>query len=186
MLVGWYIYTCDLITLGRKLIYHSTLTSALKHNILVKVIGLQFAWKLMYLCIHHCRHTCASDLITLGNNVICLSILTYALRQTYLYKLFDHTWQEMNLSFHSDQCSLAQHTCASDSITIGRNFMYHSILANDLRQIYLYKWIDHAWQVLLNHFLTYDLRQTYLYKWFVHTWKELNLSFHSDQYFWQT
>jgi hypothetical protein len=35
------------------------------------------------------------------------SILNYAFRQTYLHKLFDHTWQELNVSFLSDQCSQA-------------------------------------------------------------------------------
>jgi hypothetical protein len=29
------------------------------------------------------------------------SILTITFMQTYLYKLFDNTWQEPNLSFHS-------------------------------------------------------------------------------------
>jgi hypothetical protein len=43
--------------------------------------------------------------------------------------------------------------------------MYHSILANDLLQIYFYERIGHAWQEHLNHsILTYVLRQKYLYK----------------------
>jgi hypothetical protein len=36
------------------------------------------------------------------------SILTNVLKKSYVYKCFDHTWQELNVSFHSYLYS--QHT----------------------------------------------------------------------------
>jgi len=49
------------------------------------------------------RQSGTSDSITLGRNIIYHSILNDAVRQTYFYKLFDHTWQEQNIAFLSDQ-----------------------------------------------------------------------------------
>jgi hypothetical protein len=44
-------------------------------------------------------------LIKLGWNLMKHYTLTNALMQSYLNKFFDHTWQELNVSFHSDKCS---------------------------------------------------------------------------------
>jgi len=113
------------------------------------------------------RHTCTIDLITLGTNLMCHSSLTNLLRQSYLYKWFDHTWQEHNVSFHFGKRSctnelitlgrnfqiflfwpmiLGRHTCKSELLTYGRNLMYHSILTNVFTQTYLYKLFNYTWQ----------------------------------------
>ena len=74
--------------------------------------------------------------------------MTNAPRQTYLYKLSEHTWQEQNVSFHSDlgtwqdlNLSLHSELCsASDLIKLGRNLIYLPFLAYALRQT----WFDHT------------------------------------------
>jgi hypothetical protein len=101
------------------------------------------------------RHTCTSDMNKLGRN-----LMDHSLRQTYLYKWFDPTWQEHNVSFHSDLFSwtdilvqlIRSHftetnciipfwlmligidTCISDLKTLGRNLMYYSFLTNAVRK----------------------------------------------------
>ena len=125
------------------------------------------------------RHTWTCDLITLGRNLIFHCNMTNAVRQTYLYKWFNLTWQDLNVSLHSDHSSyadilldlirshlagttyiipfwpmfvgrhtctiysttlgipfwpmpLGRQTCTRDLITLGNNWMYHSILTYTL------------------------------------------------------
>jgi hypothetical protein len=96
--------TSDLSTIGRNLIYHLILPNALRQTYLCKLFN--HTWQeIMYhsnLTNALSSHISANDLTTLSRNVMYLTILTYTLRQTYMW--FVHTWQELNISFHSDLC----------------------------------------------------------------------------------
>jgi hypothetical protein len=75
---------------------------------------------------------------------------------------------------------LGRHSSTSDWITFGRKLINHSILANVVSQIYLYKWSDHTWQEFC------ALWQTYLYMWFDHTCRNLlyQPKYHTYLYKW--
>jgi len=129
-------HTCtgDLTTLDRNLNYHSILTYALWLTYLYKwfdhtwqELKLSFHSDLFFLAdilvqvIKLCRNKCiilfwpsllgvricTSDLNTFVRNLKYHAFPTYVLRMKYLYKRFDQTFQELNLSFHSELCSQA-------------------------------------------------------------------------------
>ena len=89
-------YTCtiDFSTQGRNLMYHS---------IWPTILG---------------RHTCTIELVTLGRGLMYHSNLANDLRQPCLYKWFELTRQELNVSFLSDQTSQAE-LLVQDLITLG-------------------------------------------------------------------
>ena len=159
MLLGRLSSTSALTSLGRNLIHHSILTYALRLTYLLKwFVHTWHELNLSFPFASALKHK--SDSITIGRDLKKQSILTNSIRQTYLCKWFAHTWQEHNASFNSWEDILDgtwlelnvllillwptlsnRHTC-----TGGRNLINHSILANDLRQSYLYNWLDHTWQ----------------------------------------
>ena len=90
----------SLFSLGWKFMYNSFLANNLKQTYLY-ILGMNL--------LNHSILTYdlrqSSNLVTHGRNLMYHSILAYAIRRTNLYMSFDLTWQELNLSFHSDLCS---------------------------------------------------------------------------------
>jgi hypothetical protein len=160
MLLGWHTCTIDLISLGRNYLHHSFLNNSL-------------------------RHTCTNNLTALDRNLMYHSILTLALRQTYLFEWFDHTLQELNVSFQADQLSradilvlliwsplagtyciiplwstlLGTHICTGDLITLGKKLENHSIPPMNLgRQACTCDMITFGWHLIYNSILTNAVR----------------------------
>jgi hypothetical protein len=101
-ILGRYTFTSELITLGRNiwiiLFWHMILgrhtwTSDFSHKEGTKCI-IPF-WPIFY------RQTYLYKLTTRGRKQMYHSMQIYAVCLTYLYKWFDHTRQELNISFFS-------------------------------------------------------------------------------------
>jgi hypothetical protein len=103
MLLGRHTCTGDSITLGRNVRYHCTRSHLALTKFILSIwpmiLGINLAGTLWIILLG--RYSCTIDLITPGRNLMCHCILTNALRHSYLYKWFDYTWQETNVSLHS-------------------------------------------------------------------------------------